>query len=67
MFRQQVERSGCSSAEPYPLACEDLFCDSQKARQASLLGELIVDLEVLSYEPHAAVKSVGCFLRRKSL
>jgi hypothetical protein len=22
MFRQQDERSGCSSAEPYPLACQ---------------------------------------------
>ena len=62
-----VERSGCSSAEPYPLACEGLFCDSEVTRQASLLRKQIVDREVLSHETYAEVESAGGLLRCEPL
>ncbi len=34
MFRQQDERSGCSSAEPYPLACRYGLSERDRSRQA---------------------------------
>lgn len=34
MFRQQGERSGCSSAEPYPLACQYRLSGKDCSRQA---------------------------------
>jgi hypothetical protein len=34
MFRQQDERSGCSSAEPYPLACQCRLSARDCSRQA---------------------------------
>ena len=41
MFRQQA-MSGCSSAEPYPLACEG-FCGFREDTSSTLLLQQIVD------------------------
>ena len=68
MFRQQDERSGCSSAEPYPLACQQSIIGWRGALVSSATFlQQVVDGEVLLDQRQAAPQGVSGLLGREPL
>ena len=65
MFRQQDERSGCSSAEPYPLACQHRLSAGDPDVRSGCLLQQVVDGEVLLDQRQAARQGMSGLLGRE--
>ena len=67
MFRQQDERSGCSSAEPYPLACQYRLSAMGALVSSAAFLQQVIDGEVFLHQRQAATQGVSGLLRREPL